>query len=241
MPFFFEETATGQPGWHGLAQRPPVEWADQLYEALRESELRLICLDFDQTLVRIHTRGEWDNSVEALAQHWRQSFTSIIQVALAAGTHVAVVTFSPQAALIRALLHTVLSPELAAAIQLRTADPAEMWAGVPGLPVRQAGKLHHIASAWECCGLGEATSCDWRSVMLVDDDRLNIDTAEHWGARTVLIWPDAPDTEMRAASDICAALYDPPVSSPGGCFVTPPNPGCMHHTRGFTGRNVANH
>jgi hypothetical protein len=238
MPFFFEEGAAHEPGWHGLVHRPPVEWADELYQALRESELRLLCLDFDRTLIRIHTSGAYEGTTETLAAQWRETFTHVIQVALVAGTQVAVVTFSPQAMLIRALLHTVLPPEMASAVQLRTADPAEMWSGVPGLPTKQAGKLHHIASAWECCGLGDARACEWRSVLLVDDDRLNIDTAEHWGAQAVQFTPDAPDAEWRVVGDICATLRGPPASSPSACFVTPPNPGCMHHTRGFTGQAV---
>lgn len=231
MAFFFA-TSAGEAGWHGLPGRPPCDWADDLFQAFRESELRLLCLDFDRTLVRIHTSGCYDGSPESLAKQWRPAFTHLVQVAMAAGTQVAVVTFSPQASLIRALLYMVLPPEMASAVQLRTADPAEAWSGIPGLPNKQAGKLHHIASAWEGCGLGDARSCEWRSVLLVDDDRPNIDSAESWGARAVQFCTDAPDAERRVISDICASLCEPPELSPSGCFATPPNAGCMHHTRG---------
>jgi hypothetical protein len=27
MPFFFDEGAAQPSGWHGLAQKPPVDWA----------------------------------------------------------------------------------------------------------------------------------------------------------------------------------------------------------------------
>ena len=222
-------------GWHLLGTKRPRYGGLITRRGTKRKELRLI--RFDSTKLwygsTLEERGQLRRSPgTTLAPEFHGHVRALLR------RQIAVVTFSPQAALIRALLH-VLSPG-AAAIQLRTADPAEMWAGVP--VTSEAGrKAAPQASAWECCGLGEANICDWRSVMLVDDDRLNIDTAEHWGARAVLIWPDAPDTEMRAVSDMCAALYDPPASSPGQCFATPPNPGCMHHTRGFTGRNVANH
>ncbi len=228
MPFFFDESAAEPTGWHGLAQKPAVEWADELYSALQESELRLIAIDFDRTLVRVHTSGCYEGPIEALVQQARPEFIHLIEVALAAGTSVAIVTFSPQAAMIRALLHGCIGPELAAMVQLRTADPSEMWSGVPGLPSRQAGKLHHIASAWEGCGLGDARACDWGSVLLIDDDRLNTDAAEGWGARAVLFNPDALDTEQMLLGDINTAIYGPPQASPSACFVTPPNPGVRH-------------
>lgn len=227
MPFFFDETAA-QPSWHGLAQKPPVDWADDLYSALQESELRLLAIDFDQTLVKVHTSGSYDGPIEALVQQARPEFIHMIEIALAAGTSVAIVTFSPQAGMIRALLQSCMTAELAAQVQLRTADPTEMWSGVPGLPSRQAGKLHHIASAWEGCGLGDARACDWRSVLLIDDDRLNTDTAEGWGARAVLFQPDAPDAEQLLLGDINSAIYGAPQASPNSCFATPPNPGVRH-------------
>ena len=209
------------------------DWCGELVYAFQDSGLRLLCLDFDRTLVRIHTSGSYDGSPESLAQQWRPAFTNLIQVAMAARVQVAMVTFSPQSALIRALLRVVLPEEVAAAVQLRTADPAEMWSGIPGLPNRQAGKLHHIASAWEGCGLGDARSCEWRCVLLIDDDRLNIDTAETWGARAVQFEPEAVDAEPRVISDLFTCLCGPPSSSPSGCFITPPNPGPIHHSRGM--------
>ena len=228
MPFFFEEGAEAPSGWHGLARKPDVAWADELYSALQESELRLICIDFDRTLIRVHTSGCYEGSIEALMQQARPEFVHLIEVALAAGTSVAIVTFSPQAAMIRALLQGCIGADLAAMVQLRTADPSEMWSGVPGLPSRQAGKLHHIASAWEGCGLGDARTCDWGSVLLIDDDRLNTDAAEGWGARAVLFNPDAVDAEQLLLGDINSAIFGPPQGSPSACFVTPPNPGVRH-------------
>jgi len=238
MPFFFDENAPQPSGWHGLAQRPQSDWADEMFRALQENELRLLCLDFDRTILRVHTSGCYEGPPEALVQQVRREFADLIQVALAAGTSVAVVTFSPQAALIRGLLHSVMPAELASRVLLRTADPSEMWSGVPGLPSREAGKLHHIASAWEGCGLGDARACDWRSVLLIDDDRANTDSAESWGARAVLFQPEASDVERLLLSDINAALYGPPAASPSACFVTPPNAGVRH--RAPLGATAAN-
>ena len=79
-----------------------------MFRALQENELRLLCLDFDRTILRVHTSGCYEGPPEALVQQVRREFADLIQVALAAGTSVAVVTFSPQAALIRGLLHSVM-------------------------------------------------------------------------------------------------------------------------------------
>ena len=56
MPFFFDENAPQPSGWHGLAQRPQSDWADEMFRALQENELRLLCLDFDRTILRVLLR-----------------------------------------------------------------------------------------------------------------------------------------------------------------------------------------
>ena len=72
MPFFFDENAPQPSGWHGLAQRPQSDWADEMFRALQENELRLLCLDFDRTILRVHTSGCTAGPPEALEQQVRR-------------------------------------------------------------------------------------------------------------------------------------------------------------------------
>lgn len=63
-----------------------------------------LALDFDLTVIDIHTGGAWQGTAEELATHVRPLFKHLILAACEANMSVAIVTFSPQVPMIRAVL-----------------------------------------------------------------------------------------------------------------------------------------
>ena len=64
--------------------------------ALHNTGINLLAVDFDLTLVDVHTGGCWAGSVAALASRVRPYMKQLVDDALSAGLYVAIVTFSPQ-------------------------------------------------------------------------------------------------------------------------------------------------
>lgn len=83
--------------------------ANELAQFIRLSNLKIIALDFDQTIVSIHTSGFWRESAEKLAEYVRPSFQYLITELLKnENLCIAIVTFSPQKDLIKDVLRISL-------------------------------------------------------------------------------------------------------------------------------------
>lgn len=91
-----------------IKRRPSKVLVESL---VKNCGVKLLALDFDRTIVSIHTAGYWQGGVENLVQHVRPCFRKLIRAALKSTLHVAVVTFSMQTDLIRQVLRAVLPPE----------------------------------------------------------------------------------------------------------------------------------
>lgn len=64
-----------------------------------------IAIDFDATIVQVHTYGRWSASAPALAAHVRPVFRAILKYGVEnEDLHVGIVTFSGQVSLIRQVL-----------------------------------------------------------------------------------------------------------------------------------------
>ena len=83
-------------------------YASMVDKLIREG-IKLIAVDFDMTLVSVHTNGNWMFTARPLASRIRPGFPEFLSEALRQGLWVAVVTFSPQVELVREVLKTVLS------------------------------------------------------------------------------------------------------------------------------------
>ena len=71
--------------------------------------VKLVALDFDQTIVDIHTGGAWRGPSSSLVPHVRPCFKALIEAALAEPRlHVCVVTFSTQPGMIEDVLKAAL-------------------------------------------------------------------------------------------------------------------------------------
>jgi hypothetical protein len=80
--------------------------------------INFLALDFDQTIVSLHTGGRWQRSVEELQQFIRPLFRMLIPMAIKEGMMVAIVTFSPQLVVIEALMNLTFR-DIASQIVLR--------------------------------------------------------------------------------------------------------------------------
>jgi hypothetical protein len=67
-----------------------------IINALRRINIRLLAVDFDLTLIEMHTRGNWAGSAQALVSRGRPYLKQLIEEALRTGLYVSIVTFSPQ-------------------------------------------------------------------------------------------------------------------------------------------------
>lgn len=83
---------------------------DQLVKRLLvNGSIKLIAVDFDMTLVSVHTGGNWMFTARPLATRIRPGFIEFIREAQRHGLFVAIVTFSPQVDLVRNVLKEVFT------------------------------------------------------------------------------------------------------------------------------------
>ena len=71
--------------------------------------VKVLALDFDMTIISVHTNGYWRQTTPKLAEHVRPCFKALLQEAIAEpDIYVCVVTYSIQPVLIRDVLQWVL-------------------------------------------------------------------------------------------------------------------------------------
>ena len=78
---------------------------------LQRKNIKLIAIDFDNTLLSIHTSGYYQGTVDNLIEHIRSTFHYFIQEILDSPSfsqtlHICIVSFSSQERLIRKLLQS---------------------------------------------------------------------------------------------------------------------------------------
>lgn len=80
-----------------------------MVQKLLSLSIKLVAVDFDKTIINIHTRGSWQFTSKSLVSRVRPSFKQFFTAVLNTnGLHVAVVTHSPQIPLIREVLEQAL-------------------------------------------------------------------------------------------------------------------------------------
>ena len=75
--------------------------ADSFVDRRKCGEIRLVAIDFDLTLLRVHTSGRWMKCAEQLVSYIRPVFRQLIPALLRENIICAIVSFSPQVDLIR--------------------------------------------------------------------------------------------------------------------------------------------
>lgn len=141
-------------------------------------------MDFDKTVIDIHTGGRFNGPVSELASHVRPIFAQLINGAHKAGIKIAIVTFSPQVDHIQEVLETHFT--FAHEIIIRGRDQSWQYEG-NGM---REGKQPFMASAVEEL-LTKYPDCviTRKTTLLVDDDPNNIKMALEGGVRAILLNP----------------------------------------------------
>jgi hypothetical protein len=113
---------------------------ERLVDRLANDGIKMIAVDFDLTLVSVHTSGNWIFTARPLASRVRPGFVEFLREVLRRGLCLAIVTFSPQVELVREVLTTVLSEKEVERICIRgnTAD----WKPYPNC--RKEGKVYQV-------------------------------------------------------------------------------------------------
>ena len=75
--------------------------------SLEKRNIRLLAVDFDQTLISIHSGGVWKDSTEKLTEHIRPCVRDVMDSAMQKGIHVCIVTYFMQPWVIREMLKMV--------------------------------------------------------------------------------------------------------------------------------------
>ncbi|KAE9301743.1 hypothetical protein PF008_g22660 [Phytophthora fragariae] len=192
-------------------RRPSVDQVEaQALEAaagLRSAGAKLVCIDFDATFVAVHTGGRWTRSAAELRAHVRRFFLLLVPLLCEADVSVAIVTFSPQVALIRDVLRLSFAASVAEQLVVRgddrswslahaqTTDFAPLWQ-TDGRHLDRKFKLPFmISAALEVQGRRGAVVRN-RDTVLVDDDAVNIRVANDSGVVGVYFDPKQQDVEQ---------------------------------------------
>jgi len=68
--------------------------ADALIATIADAGINFLALDFDLTIVDVHTGGQWPGSAEELCEHMRPLFREIIRAGLERGDmYIGICTF----------------------------------------------------------------------------------------------------------------------------------------------------
>ena len=111
---------------------------EKLVNGFIQDGIKMVAVDFDLTLVSVHTNGSWIFTARPLASRIRPGFPEFFREILRQGLCLSIVTFSPQVELVRDVLRTILSERDVERICIRgnTAD----WKPYPSC--RKEGKFY---------------------------------------------------------------------------------------------------
>ncbi|XP_062503565.1 uncharacterized protein LOC134180435 [Corticium candelabrum] len=147
---------------------------------LASIDVRLVCIDFDQTLVDVHTEGKWTDTADKLAKRVRPRLKELIEDGLKRDFKLAIVTQSSQTDLIRKVLKKCVKQDTSKII-IRGQD--KTWDKIEG--VARGGKQQHIASVMKELEGNRHLALEPRQVLLIDDDSYNTGVAMCFGMRAL--------------------------------------------------------
>lgn len=111
-----------------------------IVQKLVSLSIKLIAVDFDLTILNVHTHGNWQFTAKSLASRVRPAFKQFLTAVLECDQlHVAVVTQSPQVSLVREVLEETLPRSNTGRIHIRGNDGT--WRAIKG--VSKEGKTSY--------------------------------------------------------------------------------------------------
>jgi len=179
-----------------------IEVAEQI-AACKNAGIKLVALDFDNTLINIHTKGKWKSTAEELVMQVRPVFMKLIPEIWRANMLLSIVSFSPQVQIIKQLLSKLYGSKLklgvntfvCGALPLTTSrTPGRAHVNSIGI-ASPKGKTEHLRKVCEeyCDAHRGATHLKPHEILLIDDDLRNIDEARKNRNRAILFRNSEPD------------------------------------------------
>jgi hypothetical protein len=155
--------------------------------------INFVAVDFDYTMIDIHTGGRWGGSADELLSHIRPEFRQLLPALLQNEICVAVVTFSPQVAMVQRVLETIVGSDLVGRIPIRGGDKSWTYNGGGA----KAGKQAHMASAVEELEHSGDVQITRATTVLIDDDANNVRHALSNGVRGIWLNTEKPHHLLR--------------------------------------------
>lgn len=184
---------------------------------LRAAGAKLVCIDFDATFVAVHTGGAWARPARELAPHARGFFLALVPALLRLRMRVAIVTFSPQVALIAEVLALCFPPPVAGQLILRgdtnawtlaAADAQAflpLWpAGGDHSPLDRRFKLPFLISAARQAATDRGEPVCSQDTVLIDDDAANVRLAVDCGVLGLFF---DPQDRLNAVRRFCRRVH----------------------------------
>jgi hypothetical protein len=167
---------------------------------LQELGINFLAIDFDQTILDIHTGGQWKGTLEELIPHVRPVFSQLIQAAVESNIHVAVVTFSSQVSIVRGVLDYMVGIQASQQIPIRGGDRSWKYKGggsTRGKQAHMASAVEELEAATHHGKSGEEGGSDGvhitkNTTLLLDDDANNIRFALSEHVRAIWFNPKKP-------------------------------------------------
>ena len=167
---------------------------------LRSLGINFVALDFDRTILKVHTGGVWTETLKELQKHVRPEMKQLMESILAKQSmHMAVVTFSGQITLVRGVLDSIVGESSSKNIPIRGADgswlepyPTRGWWPEDADLNYDEGKQPHMLSVIQELEKKEQAQITKESTVLIDDDTYNIEVAQSNGVRGVILDPKDP-------------------------------------------------
>lgn len=160
-----------------------------LVAELNQKRIKLLAIDFDQTLLTIHTGGMWKGGVAKLLEHVRPSVIQLIEAALLdpnSSIWVSIVTYSMQPWLIRELLNQAIPNGNTSRIIVRGNTPDWTRKGTSW----QLGKEEHISSVVTELYNRSHAIIKPEHILLLDDDPKNVEIAKSFQHQAFQVDPD---------------------------------------------------
>ncbi|XP_061189917.1 uncharacterized protein LOC133197740 [Saccostrea echinata] len=176
-----------------------------LVSSIEKKGIRVVAVDFDQTLIKIHSGGVWKDSTDNLAKHIRPCMKDLLEVSLQRELIVCIVTFHSQPWVIRELLKKLLKKDAEKIyVQANTIEFRERH------NYEYLGKEAHITAVLTEVYNRQKVIIKPQEIILFDDDQDNVDTALKFGHWAFQIKDDVSYNTFEEYSQMLALQDKPP-------------------------------
>lgn len=193
--------------------KPTKSLANEIMQRGKKAGIKLLALDWDNTVLKVHTRGQWYGNADELYNNVRPFFIHLVQAAQRFQIHVSIVTFSGQTKLITEVLQKIMNIKTSSKSNGNDTDHSQYsirccddtWDGIDALKEyfpshidrEFKGKLQHISSVLKECMQDNVMPYE---TLLIDDDVENIRVAKEVNLPCIRF---DPEDEMKLADSLC--------------------------------------